>query len=218
MFFNILAIIIVVISLLVLYSGLRMLIRKGWIIAWMRGMLGLCLLGVSIVLVLVALDLFSYEQLSREKSVGTISFSKTGERTYTAYVLLNGDTEERQFVLKGDQWQMDARVIRWTGLVQALGAKPGYRLDRLSGRYYSLEDERSAERTVYELSDGGYGVDFWRWVQEHGQYMPWVEAVYGSATYVPMADGALYEVTLTSSGLAARALNDTARSAISLWQ
>ncbi len=218
MFFNILACIIIFIGILVLYSALRMLIRKGWMLAWLRGMLGLVLLGASILLVLVAVDLFSYQQLSREKPVGTISFSEIGDRTFTTHVLLVGDDEEQVFTLKGDQWQMDARIIRWEGLFNSIGAKPGYRLDRLSGRYYSLADERSAERTVYQLESSAYGLDFWQWLQEHGHYMPWVDAVYGSATFVPMKDGALYEVTLTSTGLAARPLNDIARSALKTWQ
>ncbi len=218
MFFNLLAGIIIFIGLLVLYSALRMLIRKGWMLAWLRGMLGIFLLGASVMLVLVALDLLSYQQLTQEKPVGTISFAKQGDKTYTARVLLVGDEEEQIFTLKGDQWQMDARVIRWEGLFNLLGAEPGFRLDRLSGRYYSLAEERSAERTVYSLKTSAYGFDFWQWVQENGQYMPWVEAVYGSATFVPMVDGALYQVTLTRSGLAAHPLNDAARTALSQWQ
>lgn len=217
MFFNILAGVIIFIGLLALYSALRMLVRKGWMLSWMRGMFGLLLLGVSILLALVAVDLLSYQQLVREKPIGTISFVKIAPKTYTATLLLVDDSREQEFELKGDQWQLDARIIRWKGLFTSLGAKPGYRLDRLSGRYYSLMDERSAERTVYSLDSSGYAFDFWEWVQEHGQYMPWADAVYGSATFVPMVDGALYEVTLTSSGLAARPLNDVARSALNQW-
>ena len=33
-----------------------------------------------------------------------------------------------------------------------LGLKPGYQLDRIQGRYFALEDERSKERTLYSLS------------------------------------------------------------------
>lgn len=217
MFFNIIAGIIIFLSLLVLYGALRMLVRRGWILAWMRGMLGIVLLVVSALFVLVALDLLSYQQMMRDKSIGTISFVKTGEQAYTAHVLLAGDTKEQSYELKGDQWQVDARVIRWKGMFNAFGAKPGYRLDRLSGRYYSLADERAAERTVYPLSSSEYGLDLWAWANEH-ESMPWIEAVYGSATFLPMKDGALYEITLTSTGLAARALNDVAQKAMHQWQ
>jgi hypothetical protein len=41
--------------------------------------------------------------------------------------------------------------------------------------------------------------------------------LYGSATYLPMADGADYEVTVSQSGLVARPLNDAARLAVGAW-
>jgi hypothetical protein len=217
MFLSILAGVFVLLGLLLLYSGLRMLVRKGWILAWMRGMFGLVLLGASGLLALAAADLLTYRQMVKDKPVGTVSFIKTGQQSFTANVLLAGATEEQSYALKGDQWQIDARIIRWKGLFSNMGAKPGYRLDRLSGRYYSLADERSAERTVYALTSTGYGPDVWEWVHEQGDAMPWISAIYGSATFVPMKDGALYEITLTSSGLAARALNDVARGAMHQW-
>lgn len=218
MFFNILASAIIIVAALMLLAALRMLIRKGWVLAWIRGMFGFVLLGIGALAILVALDLLSYQQMKQDKSVGTISFQRTGHQSYTANLLLAGATAEQTFALKGDQWQVDARIIRWQGMFNSLGAKPGYRLDRLSGRYYSLEDERSAERTLYELSGSNYGLDVWQWMREYSDSLPWVDAVYGSATFVPMMDGALYEITLTSSGLAARPLNDIARAALKQWQ
>jgi hypothetical protein len=48
--------------------------------------------------------------------------------------------------------------------------------------------------------------------------MPIIDAVYGSATYLPMADGALYEVSLSHTGLLARPLNASAEEAINTWR
>src|SRR5690625_7570671 len=69
---------------------------------------------------------------------------------YTTLFRSSSDGTEQEFDLRGDQWQLDARIIKWQGFVAAMGVKPGYRLDRISGRYYTLEDERSAERTRSE--------------------------------------------------------------------
>ena len=38
--------------------------------------------------------------------------------------------------------------------------------------------------------------------------MPWADALYGSAVYVPMSDGARYQVVVSQSGLVARPLNE----------
>jgi hypothetical protein len=44
-----------------------------------------------------------------------------------------------------------------------------------------------------------------------------VDALYGSATYLPMVDGALYEIKVSQSGLLARPLNQAAREAVGSW-
>ena len=47
--------------------------------------------------------------------------------------------------------------------------------------------------------------------------MPGIDAHYGTATYVPMADGARYEVMLSRDALVARPANDRARDALGVW-
>ena len=46
-----------------------------------------------------------------------------------------------EFVLLGDEWQLDARVIRWTLPGQLAGLPPVYRFERLSGRYGDPKQE-----------------------------------------------------------------------------
>ena len=49
-------------------------------------------------------------------------------------------------------------------------------------------------------------------------HIAWVDAEYGSATFLPMADGALFTVKLSSTGLVARPENDRATIAIQDWE
>ena len=44
-----------------------------------------------------------------------------------------------------------------------------------------------------------------------------VDAYYGTATYLPMADGARFEVSLTRDALIARPANIRARDAVGGW-
>ncbi len=217
MFFNALALFVGIISLVILAAGLRLLVRGGWLLGWLRGMSGAVIVCLAIVFALVALDIRTYQALTQEKPIATISFEKLGHQRFRASLIFpdNGLTES--FDLSGDQWQLDARVIRWKGWMKGLGGKPGYRLDRISGRYFMLEDERSKPRTVYELSRSEYGMDVWAIARKSNEKLPWVDAGYGSATYVPMADGALYEVGLSQTGLVAKPLNPAAKAAISHW-
>ena len=47
-------------------------------------------------------------------------------------------------------------------------------------------------------------------MHRYRSWVPWLDALYGSATFLPMADGALYEIKVSQSGLVARPLNQAA--------
>lgn len=207
-----------VVALIFIYFGLKFLGNKSWIMGWIRGSFGLCFIGASVVVIFVALDLLSYKQLMADKTIVTLHMEKVGEQHYKVNLTHVLEGVDETFELRGDQWQMDARVLRWGGLLKSVGTKPSYRLDRISGRYFSLEDERRSDRTVYELNHSEYWLDTWAWIYKNNELVPGVDATYGSATFLPMADGALYEVVLTSSGLAAKPLNKLAEQAINRWQ
>ena len=217
MFYEGLALGVVALGILLLFFSLKVLARTGWLLGWLRGMCGLLLVGAGVLLALMAYDVFSYRQILAEKSIATLSFERLDTQHFRT-VLVDSAGKELRYDLMGDQWQLDARIIKWPGILSAWGVKPGYRLDRISGRYYSLEKERNAERTVYPLSHSEFGVDVWEWLQGAGKSLPFVDAVYGSATFLPMDDGALYEVTLSNTGLVARPLNERAQAAVARWQ
>jgi hypothetical protein len=203
-----------IIGLIVVACSLKVLIRPGWLLGWLRGMSGLLLIALAVVLSMTAFDLYSYKQFMAEKSVATISFEQLSPQRYEA-MLVDGDGQESRYQLAGDQWQLDARLIKWPAGLTAIGVKPGYRLDRISGRYYSLDKERHGERTVYALNRSPLGLDIWALF--HGR-SGLIDAEYGSATFVPMADDALYEILLSHSGLLARPLNEPAQTAVNHWE
>ena len=126
-------------------------------------------------------------------------------------------TTRRRTQLAGDEWQLDARVLKWSGLATVLGFEPVYRLERLSGRYYSVAQERSARRTIESFTIVDSGFDLWSTLRLSDNWVPWVDAVFGSAAYLPMRDGAHFRVTIGSSGLLARPLNDSAIKAVADW-
>ncbi|UTF61946.1 cation/multidrug efflux pump [Gilvimarinus sp. DA14] len=204
-------------GLLVAYSAAKLLWKDSWVLGWLRGMFGLALLALAVVFVFIAMDIFSYRQIQSEHNVATLSFDKKADQVFNVLVV-DAQGVEHNYIIKGDQWQLDARIIKWTGALANVGIKPGYRLDRLSGRYYSLEKEREEERTVYSFNESPAGIDVWAWLREVKEQLPIVDAVYGSATYLPMADDAVFEISLSVAGLVARPLNEEARAAVGDWQ
>ena len=207
----------VVLALFLVLGAARVLLKGSWILGWLRGMAGLALLAVSVFLVLSAFDLYSYKQLSKEEIIATLSFSRAAPEEYKVS-LVDSSGVEKVYELRGDLWQLDARLLKWDDALAKVGFTPGYRLDRLSGRYYSLEKEQNEQRTVYQLGHSRSSLDVWSWLKEYGGSLSMVDASYGSATYLPMSDGALFSVSLANSGLIARPLNDRAKEAVKNWQ
>lgn len=165
--------------------------------------------------IMLAFSYYGYGRLVDETLVSRIEFSQVSPGEYTARVMVDGKSD-RLLDLKGDEWQMDARIVNWKPPATLLGLDPIYQLDRLSGRYSNVEDEMSEERTVHALSDE-ITLDVWRVAKKFPVLMPGVDAYYGTATYLPMADGARFEVTLTRTALIARPVNDAARKAVGDW-
>lgn len=208
---------IALIALLLVFWGGRVLMKGTWVFGFIRGSIGLLLLAGALLVVLVAADVYSYRNLADEHNVGTVAFRKLGEQHFEAR-FSDEDGLGQQFELHGDQWQLDARLLKWKGPLARWGIQPAYRLDRLSGRYLTLQDERSKQRSVHQLTGSNYGVDVWQSLRRIDKKLGFVDAVYGSATFLPMEDGAVYEVRITHNGLMARPLNEQASSALDEWQ
>lgn len=165
--------------------------------------------------ILLAFSYFGYGRLIDEQVVSQIEFSAAQPGEYVARLMIRGEPD-RFLSLRGDEWQMDARVVNWKPPATLLGLDPIYQLERLSGRYSDVGDEMSEPRTVHALSDD-LVLDVWRVARRFPMLMPGVDAYYGTATYVPMADGARFEVAMTRTALIARPVNDAAREAVGNW-
>ena len=171
-----------------------------------------CAGGASIML---AFSYYGYDRLIDEQYVGRIQFSQSAPEQYVARVMVENE-QDRMYELLGNEWQMDARVVTWKPPATLLGLDPIFRLDRLSGRYAEIDDERSKVRSVHALSEP-VTMDVWQFARKYPKLMPGVDAHYGTATYLPMADDAIFEVTMTRTGLIARPVNEAATNAVGQW-
>ncbi|MFQ5609566.1 MAG: hypothetical protein ACE5F8_04775 [Woeseiaceae bacterium] len=161
-------------------------------------------------------SIYGYGQLTGEQIVGQIEFTRNAPGEYTARLMIDNEID-RLLMLKGDEWQLDARVVTWSPPATILGLDPIYQLERLSGRYTDVYRERSEDRTVHQLYEEN-PLDVWSVARRYPFLMPGVDAYYGTATYVPMADGARYEVTISRDALIARPVNEAAENAVGEWQ
>jgi hypothetical protein len=173
------------------------------------------LLGVAAGL--VAASLHGYKRLTQEQIAANVTLRKLGERQY-ALTLESLGSPPRHFELRGDEWQIDARVLKWRPMAVIAGLDTLYRLERISGRYSDVAQERSAPRTVHGLATIEEPVDMWALARRYHQYLPVVDALYGSSVYVPMAEGADYVVSVSAMGLVVRPGNQAAYRAVAGWK
>ena len=202
-------------AVLLLIAAARNFGRRRIGAAMFGSTLSVLLLLLGGAALLVGENLRSYQRLIGEQPAGELRFTRIGYHQYNGvYTFPSGQSTD--FELRGDEWQIDAKVLKWRGLATLLGFDAGYRLDRISGRYTDIDDEKTLPRTVFSL-DPPERLDLWGLAFRYHQWLPWVDALYGSATYLPMADGARYVVSVSQSGLLARPANQSAAAAVGDW-
>lgn len=214
-----------VIGLAIVLSGLGWMFRgrpfKGG-----RGVLGGGLfLGIAAVVGLLGLNVQTYHRLTYERQVASIEIRQKGPQLFDATVTEPPSEQNPQgvtntFELHGDEWRIEARVLKWKPWANVLGLDSQYRLDRFSGRYSDTQQELTAERSAYDIRPTrSSGLDLWPIAREYSEYLPVVDTLYGSGAYMPMSDGARFEVRITQNGLIARPTNEAAAEASSSgWQ
>jgi hypothetical protein len=183
-----------------------LLYRRGWFLIWLKASFAMSLISGAVFSLLSLIDILSYKQLLAEVPIASISIYEKQPQHFDL-TLIAIDGEEQRFEIYGDQWQLDARLLTWVGPIAALGKKPLYRLDRISGRYISLEQARNAEQSIYGLKQSDM-IDVWQILQA---IPSWIDANYGSAVYMPMENGAVYSVHLTAKGMNVRPVNSIAK-------
>lgn len=216
MSYFVLSLVLLIIAAVIAKFAFNFLHGKEWFLAWLRGTAGLLLSLATLFFIFIAIDLYSYRQVIGEQNIATISFRQLGQQHYLAtFSPVKGTAKD--FEIFGDQWQLDSRIIKWHSFLNTIGMKTGFRLDRLGGRYISLADERSKQRSLHTIESSVTPIDFWQWL-ESADINGLVDARFGSSTYLPMVDGGQFQVNISSSGLIARPINSAAREAVNLWQ
>lgn len=158
----------------------------------------------------MAMSLRGYRFLSEEAPVVQIDARILSPQRWTL-ILTWPDGATRNLMLAGDDFQVDAIVLKWKLPALLAGLPPLYRLDRVSGRYDDVSQETSAPRTVIDFSQAGAG-DLIGLKKQAPRWFPEVDTVFGSAAFLPLVDGGHYTVSLMRTGaLVARPDDATAQ-------
>lgn len=154
----------------------------------------------------VTVGIRGYRALTEEVVAATIKTEPIVgvPHRFRATVIL-ADSSLHMFDLAGDAVYVDAHVLKWRPIGNFLGLHTAYELDRIAGRYQSLGDEQTRERTVYSLA-ASKPVDAFDLARRYWVLRPFVDAEYGSATFIGATarGGGSYEVRVSTTGLLVR--------------
>jgi hypothetical protein len=163
-----------------------------------RALWSLVFVLLALVGALAGMAILGYRRLTAEARIATIETRELAPTRYAVDIDLP-DGSRRSAEIEGEEWQLDARVIKWDPRAVVLGAPVLYRLDRVSGRWRDAAKEAETPKSVVALSSPS-AIDLWQVKHALSQGLPWIDADYGSGAYLPLIDGGRFDVTLAAGG------------------
>ncbi|MCP4187173.1 MAG: hypothetical protein GY763_06160 [Gammaproteobacteria bacterium] len=180
---------------------------------------GIALLSFTLLLMVVS-NLMIYQRLIFERDIARITISEIAIQNYQIelnYLDAAQNSNPDGFVLLGDEWRMEAKILKWQGWANLIGMDSYYKLDRISGRYRNIEQATSKPVTAFQLSGEQRGINLWELKRLMKKNLPFLDAYFGQAVFLPLSHGAVYTISINQSGLLARADNDIGQQAIDNW-
>ena len=152
---------------------------------------------------LVKFYLASYRFFSERRLVAVVECKqadKSSNKTLDIEFFPDSDeAHERTFLFNSDEWVLESRIVQWKSFLGIAGARSYFQLERLSGRYLDIEQEKTMPRVVYGLDTHKKGL--WEFIYKYQKLMPFVEAAYGNSAFVRFENGKIFHVYVTNSGL-----------------
>lgn len=208
------------IGVMLTIGGLGRLLRLRVITGSLRFLFGGVTLGAAAVVALIGLNLQTYARLTHERAAAEVTLTRTGEQAFTAS-LRKANAEgvygpAESYAVTGDAFRLEARILKWKPWANITGVDSLYRLERIQGRFDTVEQENISQPKAFDIGDST-GIDLFELARTRGSSLNAVDAYYGDGVFVPMADGAVYEVSISQSGLIPRPKNAIAEEAVRAW-
>jgi len=199
-------VLLAVVAVLLGVSAVSAFRRRSPVSGGLGLLVGVLVLALAGATGAAAWSLARYEALTRETLAAVIQVEPTGPSRFRADVEIPGG-EIRRYELFGEQVWIDAQIVKWHPWANVIGLHTAYRLDRIGGRYRSVDDERTRPRSVEPLhDDDGFASDLYDWVGRQPWLHALVDAQYGSGSYLAADAAVRVEVRVSSSGLLMRAI------------
>jgi len=154
-------------------------------------------------LALVGINLHTFHRLTDEAKIAGLRFVEMAPQRYAVELRTGDFCAPQHFEIKGDEWRLDARFLKWKPLANLVGFDAMYRLDRLSGRYSDINAANSAPHVAYQVGEKP-AVDLTDYLREDWKHWSPVDTSFGSSVYEVIDPAYEYTVYRTQSALLVR--------------
>jgi hypothetical protein len=196
------ALVLALLAVVFFRTGVGAVRQRRWLGGLLAGLIAALGFSLAALAATLSIGVQGYRALTLEQIAAKVKLEPTGPRRFRATVTL-ADSAVHMFDLAGDAVYVDAHILKWHPIVNLLGLGTAYELDRIAGRYDTMQDERDGPRTVHSLA-GAKLVDAFDLARRYRVLAPLVDAEYGSATFIGAHVPAEYEVRVSTTGLLIR--------------
>jgi len=192
-------ILLCVIFLFAFFTSLR---KKRFFGAVRNFTFAVLMLTLSLLFGTISISIQGYNALTREELAATVEIFPVSKQIFMARITFP-DSSEKQYKLEGDEFYIDAHILKWKSLANLLGLHTYYELDRISGRYTDIEDETNKNRTVYSVAEDKL-IDAFDLRLKYPFLSFLVDAEYGSASFITTNAHKNLKIMVSTTGLLIR--------------
>jgi len=192
-------ILLCVIFLFAFFASLR---KKRFFGAVRNFTFAVLMLTLSLLFGTISISIQGYNALTREELAATVEIFPVSKQIFMARITFP-DSSEKQFKLEGDEFYIDAHILKWKSLANLLGLHTFYELDRIAGRYTDIEDETNKNRTVYSVAEDKL-IDAFVLRLKYPFLSFLVDAEYGSASFITTNAHKNLQIMVSTTGLLIR--------------
>lgn len=188
--------------------GLR---RRQAVPGILGSVVGGILLACAAVLLTAGNQLDRFAAVSTSPATFEIRFEQQTPQYYIA-ALRSPAGEGGRYGLHGDEWRLDVRVFSW-GPLARMGLDTLYHLRALRSRYTDL-DKGALQPPETHYFEPASSENPWPWLVWGYEALTFGKTTLLEPGYIPMADGAVFQVSVTHQGVVIQPRNAAAQRAM----
>lgn len=183
-----------------------------------NALVGLTALGLSGTIHFIQRDLNSYETVQMNRVLADVHVERTGPQSHRLTLTRLPSGTVQTFEVRGQEWRIVARALRFTDRATDLGLTDRVRVNRLGTRY---GDGATAGRPAAESPSTSYPLstdtplDLWAGARTGAPWSSQLTAELVTSDWVPLLPRTRYRVLVDGPRLKVQPANETAARAFS---